>query len=143
MHTAVYAASTPLYVSVTVKDNLSSTALADSATYARETAVNYAAVATTPAVLAAAARDLGLDSGAAALTGKVSAAAELDTALLKVTATDPDPEFAASIADAVAASLVRLAMKELDPPAPGGTSAVEVEAMGPALTPPTPQGRSQ
>jgi capsular polysaccharide biosynthesis protein len=139
-HTPVFSATAPLHVSVSFDDNPEAAVRTDSAAYARDTATSYAEAVATPAVLAAAAKELGLGGSAAALAGRVSAQSPEGTAVLIITATDPDPEFAAAIANAVAASFAQLAAEVLDPPAAGGASAVEINSLGPAIVPSTPDG---
>jgi capsular polysaccharide biosynthesis protein len=136
----VYAATASLYVSVPVQDNHDAAQLVDSAAYARQAVASYREAATSSAALSAAARGLGPGWEAAALTGKVTAASPEDTSVLSVTATDSDPQRAATIADAVAAALTRLATEQLDPPGPDGASAVTITQLGPALRPTSAQG---
>jgi capsular polysaccharide biosynthesis protein len=139
----VYAATAPLYVSVPVHDNHDPAQLVASAAYAHEAVESYKEAATSPTALAAAAQELGPDWDAAALTGKVTAASPEDKSVLIVTATDSDPQRAATIADAVAAALARLATEQLDPPGSDGASAVTITQFGPALHATTPTGRDR
>ncbi|MBW0089585.1 hypothetical protein I4I73_10980 [Pseudonocardia sp. KRD-184] len=64
----------------------------------------YAALATTATVLDPVVRQLGSSEEVAALSKRVSAVAPDGTLILQVTATDRDPQRAAAIANAVAAS---------------------------------------
>jgi capsular polysaccharide biosynthesis protein len=93
--TPVYTATAPLYVVVSLADNHDPEALVNSALYARQAVASYVEAATSPTVLAASAESLGLEGDSRALAGKVTATSPDDTAVLNITATDPDPQRAA------------------------------------------------
>lgn len=66
----------------------------------------------TPGVLAPVIEDLGLDETVESLGNQISAATITDTQLIRLSMIDPDPERAAEIVNAVAASLVRFIASE-------------------------------
>lgn len=85
----------------------------------------YVGLATTPAVLAPVIAELGLESSAETLSRGVTASAALNSTLITVTASDPDPERAADIANAVAASLA-VVVPSLEPEGEDGSSPVRL-----------------
>ena len=93
---------------------------------------SYAEVATSPRVLDPVITDLGLDESAAHLADRVQAEGLSDTALIEITATDPSPLMAASIANDVSRRLDR-AVASL---APTGSTPVKLTQVA-AATPPT------
>lgn len=95
----------------------------------------YAALARTPVVLDPVADELGLESSAQ-LRGAVQAAITSGTTFITVSATWPDPDGAARVADAVAAEL-RVAIGDVAPRQQDGPSIV-VQPVAPAVPPSSP-----
>lgn len=79
----------------------------------------------TPEVLRPVIEDLGLDESVESLGDRVSAVVLNETQLMRVSAWDPNPEVAAEIANAVAASLVRFIATENASQNEGVRSAVD------------------
>jgi len=100
----------------------------------------YVGLATAPVVLNPVIAELGLDVTARTLAESVSVAAPLNSTLITVTVTDPDPVMAADIANAIAASLAT-AVPQLEPESADGTSPVRLTRVSdaqPALSPSSP-----
>ncbi len=115
-----YGASAQLYVSTVSGENSSD--LAQGSTFTQRQVTTYADVVTTPYVLAPVIEELGLDLTPDQLAEQVSAEAPANTVLLDLQVTDPDPDQALAIAEAVADRLV-VTLATLDqvtptPPAP-------------------------
>lgn len=101
------------------------------ADYARQQISTYADLTTTPLVLDPVIEELGLATTSADLSRRVSAAVPEDTLLIEVTGRAGDPEAAARLADAVAASL-RTQVQTLE------GSGVELTVVTPAAPPERP-----
>lgn len=100
----------------------------------------YVGLVRTPVVLNPVIAELELGITSAELSGSVSAAAPLNSTLISVTVSDPDPVAAADIANAVAASLSS-AVPRLEPEAADGSSPVRLSRVSdaqPALAPSSP-----
>lgn len=100
----------------------------------------YVGLVRTPVVLNPVIAELELGITSAELSKSVSAAAPLNSTLISVTVTDPDPVTAADIANAVAASLSS-AVPRLEPEAADGSSPVRLSRVSdaqPALAPSSP-----
>lgn len=135
---AKYQSSTQMYVSVRT-DGAATGDLVQGTTFARQVVTSYVEVATTGLVLDPVIDELGLDTTAPALASKVSATSALNTVILTISATDGDPEMAAKIADAVAASLINAVETTLEPPrTEGAESAVQLRVVQSAQVPSKP-----
>lgn len=102
--TPQYEARSQLFVSV--KGGSSATDVIQGNTFAEKRVTSYVSLATSPRVLQAVADELGLQGGAKQLAGKVAASTPAQTVLIDITATDPNPEQAAKIADSTARKLI-------------------------------------
>ena len=99
---------------------------------------SYAELATSDRVRAAVNRQLGQDWTAEEITVKVSASSQLNSVVLQVNATDPNPELAAALADSVSGVLTGL-VNELERPAtPGAPQRVALRLVDPAAIPDSP-----
>ena len=85
---------------------------------------SYAEVATSPRVLAPVIQQLGLRTTPKELAESVEATVPVDTVILEIAATDPDPTRAAEIANAVGQELAKAAA-DLSPQKEDGTKAVQ------------------
>jgi succinoglycan biosynthesis transport protein ExoP len=133
--TPKYTARTELFVAV---DGGSSTAdLAQGSNYSQQQARNYSAVATRQIVLEPVIKALDLNTTPEDLSRQISASVPLNTSLISISVTDPSPEQAATIADAVATSLSNVVVK-LVPNRRDGTSPVQLETVQAAAVPVTP-----
>lgn len=74
--------------------------------FAEKRVISYVNLATSNKVLTAVAQELGLSGGAQALTESVTATTPPETVLINITATDPDPQQAARIANSSAKQLI-------------------------------------
>lgn len=80
---------------------------------------------------------LALDETPAALASQISASSKLDTVILTVTVTDPDPERAQMLADAVARAFVTY-VAELETPPGMDQASIKATIVDPAGLPRTP-----
>lgn len=136
--TPQYRTSTQLYVSVR-SEGAATGDLVQGTTFARQIVASYVEVVPTALVLEPVIDELGLDMSVGELAGKVSAEAPLNTVNLTITVTDTDPERAADIADATAASLTNAVQTTLERPATeGGASPVQLTTVQPAVVPTVP-----
>ncbi|MDQ1137032.1 capsular exopolysaccharide synthesis family protein [Microbacterium sp. SORGH_AS 1204] len=100
----------------------------------------YVGLVTTPVVLEPVIEQLGLETTPQALASRVRSSAALNSSLITISVSDTDPQNAASIANAVAASLSR-AVPQLETEASDGSSPVRLSRVSeaqPALKPSTP-----
>lgn len=133
-----FQSTTQLYVSVR-SEGAATGDLVQGTTFARQIVTSYVDVVTTALVLDPVIEELGLDTTAAQLSGQVTASAPLNTVMIDITATDSDPERAAAIADATAASLANAVQTTLEQPAtPDAASPVQVTTVQPAVVPTSP-----
>lgn len=99
-----YTARAALFVSAPSNGGAENASVA--AEYASNQAVNFAALATSQVVLLPVIEELDLDTNAAGLRSAVRTEVEEDTSIISITASDPSPERAAEIANALSESLV-------------------------------------
>jgi capsular exopolysaccharide synthesis family protein len=133
-----YQSTTQLYVSVR-SEGAATGDLVQGTTFARQIVASYVDVVNTALVLDPVIEQLGLDMTAAQLSGQVSASAPLNTVMIDITVTDTDPEQAAAIADATAASLANAVQTTLEQPTtPDAASPVQVTTVQPAVAPANP-----
>jgi polysaccharide biosynthesis transport protein len=95
----VYEAQTQLFVSTSGGNDTSALLQGSSFTQAR--VISYADVITTPKVLDPVIASLKLNTTADKLAGQITATVPLNTVLIQVAVSDPSPQLAAQIADAV------------------------------------------
>ena len=133
--TPTYQARSQVFVSVS---NGGSTAdLVQGSSYSQSQVKSYIDLITTPLVLAPVIKDLGLPTTPDQLAGSVSADSPLDTVLINVTVTDVSPQVASDVANAIADSL-GTQVTELEKPASGQPSAVQISTVRKATVPTTP-----
>ena len=103
------------------------------ATYTREQLGSYAALATTPVVLDRVIDDLDLDVTASQLDNSVSAVVYADTVIVNVTASGPDPQQSADIANSLARNLGQVAkdLSQSDEGEPAVSASIVAEATVP------------
>ncbi|MGN7202499.1 YveK family protein, partial [Arthrobacter sp. SAFR-044] len=97
LQTPQYQAKTQLFLSVI--GAASATDVSESNAFAEKRVASYVSLATSAKVLGAVAKELDLSGGAQALVGKVTATRPEETVIIILTATDPDPNQAAKIAN--------------------------------------------
>jgi tyrosine-protein kinase len=126
-----YTATTRLFIAVAGE---SVTDLAQGSNFAEKQMSSYAEVATSPRVLTPVITQLGLQTTPKDLAESVKATVPLDTVILEIAATDPDPTRAAEIANAVGEQLKHVAA-ELSPQKIDGTEAVVANTIAEAEVP--------
>jgi polysaccharide biosynthesis transport protein len=129
-----YTATTRLFFAV-AGDNVSD--LAQGSSFAEKQMASYAEVATSPIVLDEVVRQLSLPITGVKLAEYVEATVPVDTVIIEIAATDPDPRQAAKIADAVGTRLSKVAAG-LSPNREDGTDAVRATALAVAEVPKSP-----
>lgn len=130
---------TPRYTATTrmffgVQGGESVTDLAQGSTFAEKQMASYAQVATSPLVLSDVIRRLGLDTTPDRLARLVVATPPADTVIIDISASDPDPEQAARIADAIGEQLATVA-GELSPERSDGSQSVKATRLTAAAVP--------
>ncbi|SDQ68480.1 polysaccharide biosynthesis tyrosine autokinase [Quadrisphaera sp. DSM 44207] len=134
--TPQYRATTQLFVSAQTGDSGSD--LLQGGNFAEARVQSYADIATSQSVLGPVIADLGLETTPAALAQRVEAVAPAGTVLIDITATDPSPEQAATIAEAVTASLIEV-VRTLEQPSDAATAApVRITSTQGAVVPSSP-----
>ena len=112
------------------------TAVAD-ALLVRERVTSYVDLVTTTDAMETVRTQTGVDLSTAELADAVSVENPPGSALLEISATDPNPEDAQSIANAAAEQL-QSSVDQLERPTDGGEAMVEVSIIEPAVLPDTP-----
>ena len=108
--------------------------LAQGSNFAEKQMSSYAEVATSPRVLAPVIQQLGLRTTPKELAESVEATVPVDTVILEIAATDPNPTRAAEIANAVGQELAKAAA-DLSPQKEDGTEAVQATTIAAAEVP--------
>jgi tyrosine-protein kinase len=129
-----YTATTRLFIAVAGE---SVTDLAQGSNFAEKQMASYAEVATSPKVLTPVIMQLGLQTTPKDLAESVEATVPVDTVILEIAATDPDPTRAAQIANAVGQQLAK-ATGELSPQTLAGTKPVDAYTIAEAEVPDKP-----
>jgi capsular exopolysaccharide synthesis family protein len=125
----VYQSTSAVFVSSTQGDTTSE--LVQGSTYTQNLVQSYAALATTPKVLAPVITQLGLNMTPTQLAKKISANTPLNTVLIEITVSDGSPEQAAAIANSVSESLTTTATA-LSPVSTGAKSSIAMSVVTPA-----------
>ncbi|WZH38927.1 MAG: polysaccharide biosynthesis tyrosine autokinase [Microbacterium enclense] len=136
--TPIYESSSTVFVSTQAGSTAAE--LQQGSSFAQARINTYVGLATMPVVLDPVITELGLATSADSLASSVKASAGLNSTLITVTASNPDPVRAAEIADAVADSL-STTVPQLEPEAGDGTSPVRLSRVRdaqPALQPSSP-----
>ena len=131
----VYEAQTRLFVSTSGGND--SGALLSGSSFTQQRVKSYADVITTPKVLDPVIQTLKLDTTAAKLGTHVTATVPLDTVLIEVAVTNPDPRVAAQVADAVGKQFTKT-VADLESVADGKSSPVKVTVVSTPTVPTTP-----
>jgi capsular exopolysaccharide synthesis family protein len=130
-----YTATTRLFFAVQGTESV--TDLAQGSTFAEKQITSYAEVATSPIVLDPVIDQLHLTVSSVDLAKSVAATVPTDTVILDVSVTDPDPQQATAIANAIGTQLAQV-VGELSPERTNGTQAVKATILKPAVVPPFP-----
>ncbi|WP_292833434.1 polysaccharide biosynthesis tyrosine autokinase [Microbacterium sp.] len=103
--------------------------LLQGSTYTQTRMLSYAQVATDPIVLDPVIEELGLDTTAEALASQVTASAERDQLIISIEVSDPTPDGAAEIVNAVANRLSEVITTVIEEPLAGRDAAVAVTVL--------------
>lgn len=133
--TPVYTASASSYF--TLPFGQSGTDLFQGSNYTQQQLASYAQLATKPIVLEPVIDDLGLDMKPTELARQVRASAAPDSVIINIAATDPDPQRAADIANAITGEIGRVASK-LAPSLSNGDAAITASTIAKATAPSSP-----
>jgi polysaccharide biosynthesis transport protein len=130
-----YEADTRLFVSTSGSGD--SSALLSGSNFTQQRVKSYADVITTPQVLDPVITSLKLNTTAAILGDQITATVPLDTVLIEVAVTNPDPRVAAQVADAVGKQFTRT-VGDLESVTKGQSSPVKVTVVSAPTVPITP-----
>jgi capsular exopolysaccharide synthesis family protein len=111
--------------------------LQQGSSFTQSRVTTYTNLVNTPIVMNSVIAELGLGMTASELATKVSASSPLNTTLITITVTDPDPLLASQIANALGASLTN-AVETIETPKGSDTSPVKLTRVKDALPPLTP-----
>jgi len=141
----LYAVSTPgyrsetrLYVAVQPSADLSALEVGQGNTAAKQKVLSYSDVARSALVLQPVIDELSLDTTVDELADRVSSVPPTDTVILTIAVTDPDPDVAAVIANAIGAELSHVVSERLEAGGDGAPSPVQLETLQPATPSSTP-----
>ncbi len=132
LETPEYQATNQVFVQARAGEGVAD--LNSGASFASQQIASYADLATTPFVLDAVIAEVGLDTTPAALAREISVDVTEGSFIIEITATSTDPELAAAIADATAASL-REGVAALA--AESSAPSVDLRVVTPAVVPTT------
>lgn len=136
---------TPVYdssssVAVSTQTGGTASDIQQGANFAQTRINTYVGLVTTPIVLNPVIADLDLGVTAEALAKQVSASSALNTTIITISVSDPDPVASADLANAVAASLSKV-VPEIEPEIAEGGSPIRLTRISdaqPALAPASP-----
>lgn len=135
MTTPMYRSTATSYATLSQAGSISE--LVQGSTYTQSLMQSFALLATTPTVLDPVIDDLDLQITPTVLAKTITATVPLNSFLIEIQATSPDPHEAAAIADTVAAQLAT-AVQWLAPSTPEGSATVRLEMVAGAITPTDP-----
>jgi capsular exopolysaccharide synthesis family protein len=136
--TPLYTATTKSFVSVNGGGTQTDVATAvQGSLFAQDRVKSYVDVVTADEVMGAVIDELGLDVSTSELASQISVNNPLDTVLLEISATDPNPQQAQAIANATAEALQNQ-VDQLEQPVGGGDSLVRISVTEPAAVPGSP-----
>lgn len=135
LQTPMYQASTKVFVSASSADSVSDLSAGNS--YTQQIVRSYAEVVSTGLVLDPVASELGLEESVDDLASRVSASVTLNTVIVQIAVSDPDPVVAANIANSIAKHLIA-AVPELTPANSSGVVPVKVTVTQRAQVPDEP-----
>ncbi|GGF12769.1 polysaccharide biosynthesis tyrosine autokinase [Subtercola lobariae] len=130
-----YSASSKVFVSVQSAGTV--TELTQGSNFTQGQVKSYADIIATPAVLQPVIDQLGLKTNAQSLADHVSATTTVGTVVVEIGVSDPSPELAAEVANAIAASFEATVAK-IVPVDSTGVSPVKITVLQQALVPTTP-----
>ena len=130
-----YTASAQMYVGVRSGATASTNELTQGAAFARQAVVSYVVAATSDQVLDRVLADIGDSVTKASLKRDLVVASPSGTVVLNITASSASADQAAEIANSVATNLATVVTTELDTPAAGTTSTIELTTVKTATAP--------
>ncbi|MCU1431248.1 MAG: hypothetical protein JWP95_353 [Actinotalea sp.] len=133
--TPTYRSSSTVYVSLTRGETVSE--LVQGATYTQTVVESFVQLATLPVVLDPVIEELGLQVEARGLARTIQADSPLNTMMIEISAVSTDPQEAADIANAVAASLGEQ-VTSLSPVAADGEASLRMSVVAAAQPPGAP-----
>lgn len=133
--TPIFESSSTIFVST--QAGSSAAELQQGSSFAQARINTYVGLVTTPIVLEPVISQLGLPATPESLSKEVKAAGTLNSTLIAITVSDPDAARAATLANAVAASLSTI-VPRLEPEASDGTSPVRLSLVSEAQAPGSP-----
>ena len=136
--TPKYVSTTDLYVSVRSGSDSASSELVQGTSFARQAVTSYVSIVNSASVLDPVIEELDLGITSGQLAGMVSATSPLNTVLIQITVTNPDPDLAAEIANSIGANLADIVVNVLEKPEGEGESLVRIETVQPAVASSTP-----
>lgn len=125
-----YSSTARVFVSTSGGDSVAE--LQQGNSFTQQRVKTYADLVSTPIVLDPVVSQLGLNETVTELSARVSASAPLNTTLIEITATDPDPVQAAAIATAASDSLTS-AVAQIETVKVDGESPVRLTLVQPAV----------
>ena len=135
--TPMYTATATTFVSVNAGRDTDVNSAYTGSLFAQQRVKSYADVVLSDAVMSGVIDDLGLPMSPSALAAKIAVKNPTDTVTLEISATDPNPALAQSIANATAEQLQR-AVSDLEFPANNGEPLAKVTVTQPATLPTSP-----
>jgi capsular exopolysaccharide synthesis family protein len=136
--TPQYESTTRLYVAIQTSESTTAGDLAQGSSSAQQKVRSYVEIVSSPRVLNPVIDELGLEITAAQLASRITATSPLNTVIIEITTTDPDPTRAADMANLVAASFSDVVVNDLESPLGGGPSLVKIEPFAEAVAPAAP-----
>ena len=133
-----YVSHSRLYFAFNSPPDATAPELVQANNFAIQKVSSYAQVGTSPRVLGRVVDELGMDLTAEELAREVSVSAEPESVVLSITASDDNPDDAATLARTVTDNLVEVVVDELESPAGGGTGPLRAEILQEAIAPSTP-----
>lgn len=130
-----FRSSTTTFVSLARGETVSE--LVQGTMYTQNLVESFAQLATMPTVLDPVIDELDLDMTARTLGRTVTATAPLNTMFVEISATSPNPQLAAAIADSVTANLART-VESIAPSGPENTPSVTMTVVADAVVPTVP-----
>lgn len=136
--TPKYVSTTDLYVSVRSGSDSASSELVQGTSFARQAVTSYVSIVNSASVLDPVIEELDLGMTSRQLSSQVSAMSPVNTVLIQITVTNPDPALAAEIANSIGANLADVVVNVLEKPEGDGESLVRIETVQPAVASSSP-----
>lgn len=135
--TPQYQANTQLFISVRTGD-ASAVDLTQGSNFAQQAVKSYVSVVNSAIVLDEVISELGLQVTSHELAEQIEAESPVNTVLINIAVTDPDPDHAVLIANTTSAVFADVVSDQLESSAEGAPTRVQVDVIQPARTPEEP-----